>query len=49
MKKVQIRPKKNFWGQKNFLKNPEFHADFKSVEKVKKKKSYKQYKFDEHE
>jgi hypothetical protein len=45
---------------KNFLckkskkvsKNAEFHADFKSVEKVLKKfteKSYKQNKFDEQE
>jgi hypothetical protein len=37
---------------KNVFKIAEFHADFKSVEKVSKKctqKSYKENKFDEHE
>jgi hypothetical protein len=40
-----------FLNQKR-IKNAEFHADFKSVEKIQKnalKKSYKQNKFDEHE
>jgi hypothetical protein len=37
---------------KKVSKNAEFHADFKSIEKVFKKctiKTYKQNKFDEHE
>ncbi len=35
---------------KKISKNAEFHADFESVEKVVKKcRSYKQNKFDEHE
>jgi hypothetical protein len=37
---------------KKLSKNAEFHADFKSVEKVLQKstkKSYQQNKFDEHE
>jgi hypothetical protein len=34
---------------KKGIKNPEFHADFKSAEKVFKKYTKKSYKFDEHE
>ncbi len=37
--------------QKKVSKNAEFHADFKSVEKVSRKitqKSYKHNKFDKH-
>ncbi len=44
----------NFFLQKKIKKiskNAEFHADFKSVEKVQKnsEKNYKQNKFEEHE
>jgi hypothetical protein len=46
--------KKNFFWKnpKKISKNAEFHADFKSVEKVFKKcnkKSYEQNKFEENE
>ncbi len=52
LKKVLIWPKNFFFifKSKKASKNPEFHADFESVEKVVKKytkKSYKQHKFDE--
>jgi hypothetical protein len=40
-----------FLAPRKASKNAEFHADFKSVGKVKKihQKSYKKNKFDEHE
>jgi hypothetical protein len=51
-KKILIGPKKICWKKiKNGIKNAEFHADFKFVEKVLNKctkKSYKQNKFEEH-
>jgi hypothetical protein len=43
---------KKFTKIKKVSKNAEFHADFKSVEKLLKnvqQKSYKQNKFDEHQ